>query len=678
MSVIKTIGNRFANRIDRRHDNANQQDIQGREGNDLIFGANLDDTLDGGAGIDIMVGGKGNDLYILDNPFDTVIEAANGGIDTLNVTFSVDLSARHNRFLNIENLVANSSVPVGTGITLGGNEVNNQLTGHAGADTLKGYGGDDTLQGLAGNDLLDGGIGNDTYHFNGDFGQDTVVAGPGADLDVFQDVDHGQLLFTVTPGGDLSVRVLGSDHSVTVQGWQQGDDAIEAQATGGSLRLGSAQLATLADFMAPLGQPTAVAATDQQVIDSVWRGQSDLTLVGTDGNDWVRSLGGNDTLNGDWGDDTLEGGAGNDLLDGDVGNDLVIGGLGNDTLIGSQLGTDTLIGGAGDDLYEIGQGLASTTIIEDTGSDGSVNSLKLPDGESWGKVWFTHADGSNDLVISCSSSIQNIVVRDWYVDGVDPVSRIALTATDGTTYTIGRAQVESLVQLMAPYPLGVRQGNNAVPVAISRQFANQLRSIWTGEPIPPDPLPDPNTTPGLTLIGTDDDDEPINGGDGPDLLMGLGGFDLLGGGKGNDTLIGGEGPDYLGGGPGSDTYIFAGDFGQDSVNEYPEGTSVIDTLVFSNLQYDQLKFTTTGPYKRILQIASTQNPNDVVNFSQGVTASMQVQALNGDQTLTLSNSGVQSLLAAAASFGVGSAQYTLVLQQAWGIAPNSPPAVALA
>jgi Ca2+-binding RTX toxin-like protein len=676
MSIVKTIGNRFANIIDRRHDKANQQDIEGREGHDLLLGADQDDTLDGGSGIDILVGGKGNDLYILDSPFDTVIEAANGGTDTLNVAFSVDLSARHNRFLNIENLVANSKLPVGTGILLGGNEADNQLTGHAGADTLKGYAGNDTLQGLAGQDLLDGGTGNDTFLFGGDFGQDTIVAGTGADLSVFQDVDHGQLWFTALPGGDLSVRALGTDHSVTMQGGLQADDAIEAQATGGSLRLDSAQLATLVDFMAPLGLPGTVAVTDQQVIDSVWRGSSDLNLVGTDGNDWVRSLGGNDTLNGDWGNDTLEGGAGNDLLDGDIDNDLLMGGLGNDTLIGSQLGIDTLIGGAGDDLYVIDQGLASTTLIQDTGSDGSVNRLVLPDEASWARTWFTHVAGSNDLLISCSASRQDVVVRDWYLDGANPLSSIAMT-NKGETHSIGREQVESLVQLMAPYPQGVYLGNKAVPVATSVQFAKQLRSIWTGEPIPPDEPIDPGTEPGLTLIGTEDDDEPINGGDGPDLIMGLGGFDPLGGGKGNDTLIGGEGNDYLAGGSGSDTYIFAGDFGQDTVNEYPEGTGVVDTLVFSDLQYDQLQFTARGLFRPSLKIASTQNPNDVVQYNQGATASVQIQALYGDQTVTLSNTGVQSLLAAAASFGVGSAQYTQVLQQAWGITPNTPPAVAL-
>src|SRR5262245_8780103 len=48
--------------------------------------------------------------------------------------------------------------------TITGNDLNNVLTGTAGADRLNGLGGHDTLKGGLGNDVLIGGTGNDVYY----------------------------------------------------------------------------------------------------------------------------------------------------------------------------------------------------------------------------------------------------------------------------------------------------------------------------------------------------------------------------------------------------------------------------------------------------------------------------------------------------------------------------------
>ena len=55
-----------------------------------------------------------------------------------------------------------------------------------------------------------------------------------------------------------------------------------------------------------------------------------------------------------------------------------------------------------------------------------------------------------------------------------------------------------------------------------------------------------------------DGNDTLEGGDGDDLLFGMGGDDQLDGGAGDDILIGGSGNDYLDGGEGRDT-IYAGD-----------------------------------------------------------------------------------------------------------------------
>ena len=79
-----------------------------------------------------------------------------------------------------------------------------------------------------------------------------------------------------------------------------------------------------------------------------------------------------------------------------------------------------------------------------------------------------------------------------------------------------------------------------------------------------------------------DGKDTLEGGDGNDLLFGMGGDDILRGGDGNDLLFGGSGNDFLDGGEGRDT-IYAGD-GNDIIvydsNDYlVSGGSGIDFMV---------------------------------------------------------------------------------------------------
>ena len=58
-------------------------------GNDLdnvLTGNNGENVLDGRGGQDTLIGGLGNDTYVLGSGNDTVVEAANGGWDTITST----------------------------------------------------------------------------------------------------------------------------------------------------------------------------------------------------------------------------------------------------------------------------------------------------------------------------------------------------------------------------------------------------------------------------------------------------------------------------------------------------------------------------------------------------------------------------------------------------------------
>ncbi len=124
----------------------------------LLIGNDGNNILDGGAGIDQYAGGKGDDIYIIDDLSETAItEASNGGNDTIKL--KVNTNGAYVLGNNIENAMV-----IGTGIIdLSGNDGNNQLTGNAKSNTLTGGAGDDRLSGAGGMDIMKGGSGNDTY-----------------------------------------------------------------------------------------------------------------------------------------------------------------------------------------------------------------------------------------------------------------------------------------------------------------------------------------------------------------------------------------------------------------------------------------------------------------------------------------------------------------------------------
>ncbi|MEG3436087.1 choice-of-anchor L domain-containing protein [Pannus brasiliensis CCIBt3594] len=113
--------------------------------NNTITGNNYDNVLDGSAGADSIIGGTGNDTYIVDNTGDIVTETSTltTEIDTVQSSVTYTLGA------NLENLILTGTATInGTG-----NALNNTLTGNSGNNTLNGGAGIDTLIGGTGNDI---------------------------------------------------------------------------------------------------------------------------------------------------------------------------------------------------------------------------------------------------------------------------------------------------------------------------------------------------------------------------------------------------------------------------------------------------------------------------------------------------------------------------------------------
>lgn len=263
--------------------------MYGKGGEDTLRGGGGNDLLDGGSGADTLKGEAGNDSYVVDNAGDKVVEAANGGIDTVQASRSYTLTE------NVEKLVL-----IGSGSYSGtGNAQSNTINGNAGANVLKGLDGNDRLSGGGGNDRLHGGNGNDVL--NGGAGKDSLTGGAGDDT------------YVVDNAGDSVVESDGG-----------GTDTVEAGCS-----------YTLADHVERLIL-TAVgnySGTGNALANRI---------VGNAAANVLKGLDGNDVLLGGRGNDRVYGGNGSDTIAGDAGADMLSGGSGRDTFVFRSVSDSTL------------------------------------------------------------------------------------------------------------------------------------------------------------------------------------------------------------------------------------------------------------------------------------------------------------------------------------------------
>ncbi|QGZ41905.1 hemolysin type calcium-binding protein [Pseudoduganella flava] len=347
--------------------------LLGGAGNDKLDGGAGNDTLDGGAGSDAMTGGAGDDVYFVDGTGDTVVEAAQGGTDTVRTTLASYTLAN-----NVENLVYTGSAA----FTGTGNALANVIDGGSGNDKLTGGADNDTLRGHAGSDTLDGGAGDDTAVLDGQRADYTVSA-----------LVANETLLTAKDGAKI---VLKGIETVTFadQGFALTDLLKDAITLGADTLQGSAGDDTL-DGKAGADTMSGLAGDDIYIVDDVGDRIVEAQNEGTDtarialataGKTYVldghvenavvtnavaTNVTGNDAdnvLTGNAAANALVGDAGNDSLAGLAGNDNLQGGAGNDTLDGGT-GNDVLAGGAGDDLYIVDGSGDTVTEVAGQGID---------------------------------------------------------------------------------------------------------------------------------------------------------------------------------------------------------------------------------------------------------------------------------------------------------------------
>jgi Ca2+-binding RTX toxin-like protein len=339
-----------------------------------------------------MSGGAGNDTYYVDNVYDTVVEAANEGTDTVMASVSFSLSGTH-----VERLTLTGTAD----INATGNSLDNILTGNS---------GNNILIGGAGGDTLSGGAGNDTYYLDNSLDRVFESVGNGYDYVVttVSYATNGQEVEEIHLTGTGHINAVGSSGNNSIFG-NSGNNIINGGA-GEDYMSGDAGNDTY--YVDNLNDQVVDSAGVDTIISSLtWfsifgmsierltlSGTADIggqgnglsnIIIGNSGANILDGGAGADTLSGKGGNDTYyvdntldrvfeAAGGGTDLVFSFVSfhaggqyienvtlvgaantnvvgnslNNILIGNSGNNTLNGAA-GADQMSGGAGNDIYYV-------------------------------------------------------------------------------------------------------------------------------------------------------------------------------------------------------------------------------------------------------------------------------------------------------------------------------------
>ncbi len=540
--------------------------INGGAGNDTIFGGDGADILNGGGGNDTVIGGRGNDMALLGSGDDTFvwnpgdgsdIVEGQGGLDTLlfngaNISEHVTISANGSRVRFFRD-VANITMDLDSIEHIDFNAL-------GGADTI-------TVDDLSGTDTkqvaidLSAPIGSGT----GDGNRDTVIVNGNAGD------DH-----IVVSTSSNSATVTGLATQVSLTGAELANDRLLIDGLGGNDTLtvagaGGGEIDVFLDGThVGVNQVGATVVTDLANVEN-------LVINGTGGDDVIRGQNGIAGLT----NLTINGGAGNDTIFGGDGADILNGGDGNDTVAGGR-GSDTALLGSGDDTFIWNPGDGSDIVEGQSGFD-----TLLFNGANVGEHVAISANGSR---VRFFRDVANITMD------LNSIERIDFNALGGPdTITVddlsGTSTKQVAIDLSATPGSGIGDGAADTIVVNGTAGNDHIRVASDGASVVVSGLAAQVTINGAEAAN---DTLVINAQDGNNRIdasaLQAGQINLaLNGGSGNDTLIGSAGNDMLFGGFGADTYVFAGNFGHDTVGDFFAGSGNgandfvrFDRSIFSN------------------------------------------------------------------------------------------------
>ena len=465
-----------------------------------VIGSGYADTLASAHAGDSLVGGTGDDVFVVGNGGVLINENVGEGVDEIRTTLS---SLSLSSYANVERLAY-----IGSGNFSG--------TGDSGNNTITGGSGDDTLAGGAGADMLNGGNGTDAADYSTSSAPVTV------------DLTAG-----TASGGDAT-----------------GDSFVSVEAV-----IGSAYADTLSSATA--GHILAGAAGD----DIYFVGSSGITIVEAvgGGTDEVQTALSSLSIAAFANVENLTySGTGNFVGTGNAGDNILTGGAGNDTLIGGG-GADRLIGGNGTDTASYSTATSGVTIDLKTGVNpgdaaGDVyNGVERFQGSSFNDTFisssaaetFDGAGGTDTVSYAGSAGAVAANLTTGIASGGDATgdSLISIEKVIGSGFADTLSASSSGKTLIGGggddiYVVG------ANGVTITEGVSGGTDTVQTG-------------LTSLSIASFANVENLTYTGSGSFTGSGNAGDNILTGGAGNDVLTGGAGADELIGGGGLDTASYA-------------------------------------------------------------------------------------------------------------------------
>jgi Ca2+-binding RTX toxin-like protein len=289
---------------------------------------------------------------------------------------------------------------------------------------------------------------------------------------------------------------------------------------------------------------------------------------------------GGETLTGTSTADILIGGAGNDLLNGGAGADAMIGGTGNDTYLVDNPGDVVMEKSGAPFTAPSGWTIKGTT---DFNGDGETDVL-ASDG-THNQIWLLN----NGVVSSTTSLMDNAV---WILTGVGDFNgdgqKDLLWQNGSLQYAL---YLNGVTQIGSGYVSG-QVADAVTPLSGSNQGIDTvLSSISYTLPIGVE---------NLTLVG------------GAGSINGTGNSlnNVITGNDSANVLTGGAGIDTLTGGLGADTFVFAPNFGKDTITDFHPGEDI--------LQFDHAIFASS--VDALNHATDDGHGNTIITVSPGVGA----------------------------------------------------------
>lgn len=452
--------------------------LYGGKGDDRIMGNGGSDVLDGGEGSDFLYGGTGNDTYIFKKGYGTDTIGDGEGVNTIEIygygqsqvkasrtnwndmTIEFEGSedklviegfftaeANRNFYLTfngggkVHATAGNSPLRTvyGTdgsdyilamddkGVTIMGEDGNDNLNGGNGADRLyggtgedqlHGNGGNDVLDGGEGNDFLSGGAGNDTYIFNMGYGTDTISDREGINTIQFgSGLRADKLTAYRTNWNDLTITFEDTEDKLVIQGYFTSEENRK--------------------FNVSFADGTRYACDDAD--------NPIHQVHATEYDDWMAA----------WSDEGV-------TLFGDGGNDHLTGGNGDDVLAGGT-GNDYLAGGAGDDTYLFGKGDGQDTVEDVEG----MNQIVFK-GVNQNEVTFNKLE-NGDLAAGIAGESDTLTIKGFRSDNYtftfeDGITGTVDTQTGEFTETVPE---DEAIQSMAEMLTAVYENEGMTPEAVT-------------------------------------------------------------------------------------------------------------------------------------------------------------------------------------------------------------------